>query len=277
MVSVNGSPRKAAQPVHAADVVTVIIPGAAAAPMAEDLPLSIVYEDSDIAVIDKPAGIVVHPAPGHSEHTVVNALLARYPAMECGDAVRPGIVHRLDKDTSGLMVVALRTEIRDWLVSQFKNGMIHKVYLALVVGHTDAAGCIEGAIGRHPINRKRMALTLTGKPACTPYSALENVGDYTLVEARPLTGRTHQLRVHFASIGHPIAGDRTYGGRVASHALEPVLQRQFLHATSLTLRLPDWETERRFVSPLPADLEEALAMARRLATPEPCPPGADMV
>jgi len=237
----------------------------------------VIYEDSDVAVVDKPAGLVVHPAPGHGEHTMVNALLSRYPHMERGDAVRPGIVHRLDKGTSGLMVVALRTEARDWLVSQFKSGMIHKVYLALVVGQTDATGCIEGAIGRHPVNRKLMALTHTGKPACTNYTAIERIGDYTLVEARPLTGRTHQLRVHFASIGHPIAGDRTYGGRAASRALEPVLQRQFLHATSLTLRLPHADTETQFTSPLPADLQQALEAARRIAAQQSCPPSSDMV
>lgn len=277
LVAVNGTPRKAAQPVRLADLVTVFIPGPETGPKAENLPLTVLYEDADVVVIDKPAGIVVHPAPGHSEHTLVNALLARYPNLNCGDAFRPGIVHRLDKDTSGIMVVALNAEAREWLISQFKSGMVHKVYLALVVGRVELEGSIEGAIGRHPIHRKRMALTSTGKPACTNFTPLESLGAFTLVEARPVTGRTHQLRVHFASIGHPIAGDRTYGGRAASHSLEPVLQRQFLHATSLSLRLPHSEAERRFTSPLPPDLQEALATARQLAPAQSCPPTSDMV
>ncbi len=276
-VQVNGSSRKAAQPVRAGDEVAVYIPEQATAPKAESLPLNVLYEDADVVVIDKPAGIVVHPAPGHAEHTVVNALLARYPDLDCGEPFRPGIVHRLDKDTSGIMVVALRAEARDWLISQFKTGAVHKVYLALVLGRVDAAGRIEGAIGRHPVHRKRMALTALGKPATTTFAPLENLGACTLLEARPATGRTHQLRVHFASIGHPIVGDQTYGGRAACRLLEPVLERQFLHATSLTLRLPNSETERQFTSPLPPDLEQALAMARELAATQSCPPSSDMV
>ena len=276
-VAVNGSLRKSAQPVHVTDVVTVFIPEDTPSPQAEDLPLNILYEDSDVLVIDKPAGMVVHPAPGHSEHTVVNALLGRYPGLDCGDAVRPGIVHRLDKDTSGIMVIALHREARDWLIAQFKSGAVHKVYLALVVGLPEREGRIEGAIGRHPLHRKRMALVPTGKPAQTSYSALEWLGGYTLVEARPATGRTHQIRVHFSSIGHPIAGDRTYGGHAAWRSLEPVLQRHFLHATSLTFRMPCTATERTFTSPLPPDLQKALSLARELADGKPCPPHSDVV
>ncbi len=277
LVRVNGLPRRASQPVRIADVVTVFIPDPPGAPKAEDLPLTVLYEDADVAVIDKPAGVVVHPAPGHSEHTVVNALLSRYPNLNCGDIFRPGIVHRLDKDTSGLMVVALNAEAQQWLISQFKIAQVHKTYLALVVGRIEESGSIDGPIGRHPIHRKRMALTATGKPAHTNFTPVESLGGFTLIEARPVTGRTHQLRVHLASIGHPIAGDRTYGGRAAWRTLEPSLQRQFLHATSLSLRLPHTETERQFTSPLPPDLTQALDRARQLAPAQSCPPTSDMV
>ena len=277
LVTVNGLPRKAAQPVHTDDVVIAFIPGKSPAPRPEDLPLTVLYEDADVLVIDKPAGIVVHPAPGHSEHTLVNALLGRYPALECGDVMRPGIVHRLDKDTSGIMVIALRPEARDWLIAQFKGGEVHKTYLALVVGQVENQGTIEAAIGRHPVHRKRMAVVATGKPARTNYSVVERLGAYTLVEARPVTGRTHQIRVHFASIGHPVAGDRVYGNRATWRSLAPMLQRHFLHATSLSFRMPRTAIDRRFTSPLPLDLQTALELARRLAGGTPCPPQSDML
>jgi len=276
-VTVDGSRRKAAQPVHPADVVTVFIPEESPLPRAEDLPLAMMYEDADVLIIDKPAGVVVHPAPGHSEHTLVNALLGRYPDLQCGDSMRPGIVHRLDKDTSGIMVIALRPEARDWLIAQFKAGAVHKTYLALVVGQVEEQGTIEGAIGRHPIHRKRMALVSTGKPARTDYSVVERLRAFTLVEARPVTGRTHQIRVHFASIGHPVAGDRVYGNRSAWRSLDTSLHRHFLHATSLSFRMPHTTTERRFTSPLPPDLQTALELARQLAGGTPCPPQSDMI
>ena len=276
-VTVNGASCKAAQPIHVGDAIAAFVPDRSPSPRGEDLPLTVLYEDGDVLVIDKPAGMVVHPAPGHSEHTLVNALLGRHPGLRCGDTLRPGIVHRLDKDTSGLMVIALTPEARDWLIGEFKAGAVHKTYTALVVGQTDNSGTIEGAIGRHPVHRKRMALVPSGKPARTDYRALERLEAYTLVEARPITGRTHQIRVHFASIGHPVAGDRTYGSRVSWRSLAPALQRHFLHATSLTLRLPHATNERQFESPLPRELQEALALARYLAHPTPCPPHADMV
>lgn len=277
LVTVNGSARKAAQPVHPDDIVKVFIPGESPSPRPEDLPLTVLHEDADVLVIDKPAGIVVHPAPGHSEHTLVNALLGRYPSLDCGDVMRPGIVHRLDKDTSGIMVIALRPEARDWLIAQFKGGEVHKTYLALVVGQVENQGTIEGAIGRHPVHRKRMALVATGKPARTDYSVVERLGAYTLVEARPVTGRTHQIRVHFASIGHPVAGDRVYGNHAAWRSLDPMLQRHFLHATSLSFRMPRTAIDRRFTSPLPLDLQAALDLARRLAGGTSCPPQSDML
>ena len=277
LVTVNGSFCKAAQPGHPTDIVTVFVPEEPSMPRAESIPLDVLYEDADVLVIDKPAGIVVHPAPGHAEHTLVNALLGRHPGLDCGEPLRPGIVHRLDKDTSGIMVIALRPQARDWLIEQFKSGAVHKTYLALVVGATGEQGIIEGAIGRHPIHRKRMALVPTGKPARTDYRLVERLGAYTLVKAHPVTGRTHQIRVHFASIGHPVAGDCVYGNRAAWRSLAPVLQRQFLHATSLSLRLPHSADERQFTSPLPIDLRAALEEARRLVGGTPCPPQSDMI
>ena len=260
--TLNGTASKAAHPVRPGDVVAVVLPRPSEGPEPEIIELKVIYEDADILVVDKPAGLVVHPAPGHTAHTLVNALLHRYPDLDCGDAFRPGIVHRLDKDTSGLMVVARNEDARLWLVSQFKQGLVHKEYAALVTGRLDADGSIVAAVGRHPAQRKRMAVVPGGKPAWTDYRVRERLRDYTYVSALPKTGRTHQIRVHFASIGHPIAGDRTYGGRGAARQLQPWLRRHFLHAEKLTLRASDAREPQMFVSPLPADLQQALAAAR---------------
>ncbi|MBE9505419.1 MAG: RluA family pseudouridine synthase [Chloroflexi bacterium] len=266
-VIVNGGPCKASQVVRVGDIVRIRIPAAETTPEAEMSHLHIVYEDESVLVVDKPAGMVVHPAPGHSEHTLVNAILGHYPTLACGEVFRPGIVHRLDKDTSGLIVVAKLEPAREWLVRQFKERAVHKEYLALVVGSPPPFGTIDAPIGRHPIRRKRMAVVATGRPARTDYTVLEHMRDFALVSAMPATGRTHQIRVHFESIGHPVAGDHTYGGKKSSHALSSVLKRQFLHAHRLALRLPGSAIEREFVSPLPPDLTSALAAARSLAQP----------
>jgi 23S rRNA pseudouridine1911/1915/1917 synthase len=276
LVTVNDSPGKSAQPIHPSDVIAVFIPDESPSPRAEDLPLTILYESEDVLVIDKPAGVVVHPAPGHQNHTLVNAILGRYPGLVCGDTHRPGIVHRLDKDTSGIMVIALRPEVRDWLIAQFKAGEVHKSYLTLIVGEVDDRGTIEGAIGRHPVHRKRMAVLPTGKPARTDYQVVERLGAYTLVRASPITGRTHQIRVHFASIGHPVVGDTVYSRPGSWRSLAPVLQRHFLHATSLSFRMPNMTERQQFTSPLPQDLQSALEEARRLAG-SPCPPSSDVI
>ncbi len=265
LVAVNDLPCKPGQAVHVGDSVTIHIPSDPVQPRPEALPLKVLYEDADVIVIDKPPGIVVHPAPGHKEHTLVNALLARYPGLDSGDMMRPGIVHRLDKDTSGVMVVARHADVREWLISQFKYGAVRKVYLALVVGRLTCDGSIDGPIARHPIRRQRMAIVPSGKPARTEYSVVDQFDAFTLIEARPKTGRTHQIRVHFASIGHPVAGDLTYAQRSSWRPLEPVLQRHFLHASSLRLKLPQWIDEREFSSPLPDDLRDVLSFARQLA------------
>ena len=257
-VTVNDAACKPGQPIHPADVVRIQLPEEPGPPQAERIPVATIYEDRDIVVVDKPPGMVVHPAPGHNRHTLVNALLNSYPDIRCGEVNRPGIVHRLDKDTSGIVVVARHTEAKDWLVGQFKEGAVHKVYLALVAGDIAVGGTIDTPIGRHPTHRKRMAVVPGGRSALTHYSPLEQFDNYTLLEVHPVTGRTHQIRVHLASIGHAVAGDRTYGRRAKWHDLEPALRRHFLHAASLTLTLNAPRKSITFTSPLPQDLQDVL-------------------
>jgi 23S rRNA pseudouridine1911/1915/1917 synthase len=220
---------------------------------AEDIPLDIVYEDKDLLVVDKPAGLTVHPALGNPSHTLVNALLFRFPELADEDALRPGIVHRLDKDTSGLIIVARNRAAHNRLAAQFKSRTVTKAYLALANGRiSPEKGVIDAPIGRDPKRRQRMAVTGTGRPARTEYSVIKYIGNYTLVEARPKTGRTHQIRVHLASIGHPVVGDAVYGAK------SPLLARQFLHACRLGFRLPSDDRYVEFESPLPPDLQRAL-------------------
>lgn len=227
-------------------------------PQPEAIPLAIVYQDEDVIVVDKPAGLTVHPAPGHPSGTLVNALLALRPELAgVGEALRPGIVHRLDKDTSGLLVVARNERAHRSLTRQLKQREVHKTYLALVQRLPDPLeGVIDSPIGRHPRNRKKMAIVPGGREARTRYRLREALGDYALLEVEPVSGRTHQVRVHLASIGHPVVGDPTYGRR------SPYLPRQFLHAWRLALRLPESEEIVEFESPLPPDLREALARLR---------------
>jgi 23S rRNA pseudouridine1911/1915/1917 synthase len=224
----------------------------------EALPLRIVYEDADLLVVDKPAGMTVHPAPGHSRHTLVNALLAHCGDLSgVGGVLRPGIVHRLDKDTSGLLLVAKNDRAHAGLSRQLKERTVEKRYLALVRGRIEQPeGVIEGAVGRDPRNRKRMAIVEGGRPARTAYHVREYVDGMTLVEVAPSTGRTHQIRVHFAAAGHPIVGDALYGKPSA------LVGRQFLHAHRLAFRHPGDGRAVEFESSLPADLAEALRLAR---------------
>ncbi|MBM3132228.1 MAG: RluA family pseudouridine synthase [Chloroflexi bacterium] len=220
----------------------------------ESIPIRIIYEDADILVIDKPAGLTVHPAPGHPTGTLVNAILAHCPDLAgIKGSVRPGIVHRLDKDTSGVMVVAKTDAAQLSLSAQIKKREITKVYLALVEGHlAPRKGAVEGAIGRHPKDRKKMAIVSTGREARTLYEVRRYVGDRTLVEVHPETGRTHQIRVHLASIGHPVVGDAVYGRK------SNLLSRQFLHAHRLGFRLPSSSEYAEFECGLPEDLERAI-------------------
>ena len=250
-----------------------IAPPADLAP--EALPLTIVYEDDDLLVVDKPAGMVVHPAPGHSGGTLVNAVLHHCPQIEgVGGERRPGIVHRLDKETSGLIVVAKNDHAHRFLQAQFKDRTVYKEYLALVEGRlTPARGRITAPIGRHPDDRKRQAVlpvdpqtgVSAGRDAITDYNVLgvyaapgtssgAPATTFSLVSAELHTGRTHQIRVHFAWYKHPIVGDTVYGLRKQRLKLD----RHFLHAHRLRLRLPSTGEAREFVAPLPAELQAIL-------------------
>jgi 23S rRNA pseudouridine1911/1915/1917 synthase len=221
----------------------------------QEIPLSVIYEDEDILVIDKPAGMVVHPAPGHRRDTVANALLARLPDIEeVGDEQRPGIVHRLDMDTSGLMVAAKNRRAHRHVSGQIKDRSVLKGYTALAKGNIDPPeGVIKARIGRDNRNRKRMAVVDLGREAETSYRAVESAPGYTLLEVIPKTGRTHQIRVHLSALGYPIVGDALYGGK------DPRLERQFLHAHLLGIRLPGTGEYMEFASPLPADLKAFLS------------------
>lgn len=220
----------------------------------EKIGLEIVFEDSDIIVINKPAGMTVHPAPGNWSHTLVNALLAYCPDLQgISGTLRPGIVHRLDKDTSGLMVVAKNDRAQESLSKQIKDRSVNKRYLALLVGHlTPKRGAIEGPIGRDPCDRKKMAVVASGRSARTNYQVLRYIDGYTYIEAAMETGRTHQIRVHFTSIGFPLFGDAIYGKSF------PDLQRHFLHAHLLGFKLPSNNEYIEFKSDLPLELTAVL-------------------
>jgi 23S rRNA pseudouridine1911/1915/1917 synthase len=239
-------------------------------PRPDAVPLTVVFEDAHVIVIDKPAGMVVHPAPGNPDRTLVNALLAH-----CGDSLsgiggvrRPGIVHRLDKETSGLMVVAKTDRAHRALAAQFADRTLHRIYHALVWGvPSPAAGEVEGAIGRHPTQRTRMAVVASGgKPALTRYRTLRAWGTgLALVECRLATGRTHQIRVHMAHIGHSLVGDATYGRPPRRPPLPPEimaplvsLPRQALHAMALGFRHPDSGEPMTFESRMPNEITDIL-------------------
>jgi 23S rRNA pseudouridine1911/1915/1917 synthase len=229
--------------------------------VAEDIPLDVVYRDDDVIVIDKPAGLVTHPAPGHQRGTLVNALLG----MEAGEglataagAQRPGIVHRLDRDTSGLIVVARNDAAQVSLQAQLKARRVRKTYLALVGGVVNAElGRIEKPIGRDPRNRMRQAITADGKPATTGYRVRERFEEWTMLELDLITGRTHQIRVHLASIGHAVAGDTVYAGGLVRRGPDH-LERLFLHAWKLEFLSPGSGRLVRCEAPLPDVLESVL-------------------
>jgi 23S rRNA pseudouridine1911/1915/1917 synthase len=251
-ITVNNAAAKANYKVKSGDKIRINLPPSPDL-TPEDISLSIIYEDSDLLVIDKPPGLVVHPAPGHPHHTLVNALLARCPDLSSDGSVRPGIVHRLDKDTSGLMVVAKNNTIQRALAEQLRNHSMKKRYLVLVKGHlTPERGVIEAPIGRDQRHRKRLAISAQGKEARTLYHVVEYLADYTLLEVTLETGRTHQIRVHFSAIGHPVVGDTTYGRK------SPLVGRQFIHACHLGFRLPSTGEYVEFDSELPPELKWVL-------------------
>lgn len=264
LVRVNGRPaRKAGELLEGGEEIVVTVPPPEdTALRPEDIPLEVLFENADVLVVNKPAGMVVHPAPGHHGGTLVNAILARVPDLEgVGGERRPGIVHRLDKDTSGVLIVAKNDRAHRWLQAQFKARTTHKVYLALVDGHPPTPrGRIEAPIGRDTTHRQRMRVLPPGKgrEAVTEYFTRESFREHTLLEVHPITGRTHQIRVHLAFLGCPVVGDTVYGRRKPSLPLE----RHFLHAWRLTIQLPGEAAPRTFEAPLPPELEQALAWAR---------------
>ena len=224
----------------------------------EPIPLEILFEDEDIIVINKPAGLVVHPGAAHRQHTLVNALLGHCTTLSgIGGKERPGIVHRLDKETSGCLVVAKNDEAHRELSRQFAERMVEKIYLALVAGKLPKpAGTIEEKIGRHPIHRQRMSVTSSrGRPAKTEYRVVQSRGQASLVECRLHSGRTHQIRVHLHHLGHPVLGDKVYATRLAKN-----FPRQMLHAWKLGFRHPVSGEWKSFEAPLPHDFATGIKM-----------------
>ena len=229
----------------------------ARAPQAQRMALKVVHEDAELIVIDKPAGLVVHPGAGQPDRTLLNALLAHAPALAA--VPRAGIVHRLDKDTSGLIVVAKTVPAQTELVRQLAARSMRRVYLAVVQGDPPASGTIDAPVGRDARARTRMAVTHRGKPARTFYRVLERYGRAALVECRLETGRTHQIRVHFQHIRHPLVGDETYR-RGTRHGIS--FPRQALHATQVTLVHPKTREQVTWQSPLPRDMKRLLGSLR---------------
>jgi 23S rRNA pseudouridine1911/1915/1917 synthase len=257
-VTVDGQPVKPSYRIEGGEQVQVQIPLPPAddSPQPEAIPLEVLYEDDTLAVVNKPAGMVVHPAYGHRSGTLVNAVLARWPPLGAwSEPERAGIVHRLDKETSGVIVIAKTEAMHAYLQAQFKDREVHKQYLALVEGTPDTPeGRIEAPIGRDPKHRKRMRVLSDGREAVTEFRIAEYYQDFSLLEVFPYTGRTHQIRVHMAFIGHPVVGDTVYGRRKQ----RVKLKRHFLHAASISLTRPDDDAPLTVDAPLPAPLQDVL-------------------
>ena len=265
LASVNDSPTAAKYKLRTGDKITLNIPAPSVSKVEPQLiPLKIIYEDEVMLAINKPSGLVVHPAPGHKKGTLVNALLNHCSDLSgIGGVERPGIVHRLDKDTSGLVLVAKNEIAHRVLARQFKDRIIKKTYLALVRGLVKSnSGLIETSIGRHKINRKKMtADTDRGREAQTRYEVLETFGHFSYLKVFPQTGRTHQIRIHLASIHHPILGDKLYGGKI----LEPYMKmpRQALHAHRIKIFHPISKKLLEFEAPIPPDINNYLMAYRQ--------------
>jgi 23S rRNA pseudouridine1911/1915/1917 synthase len=264
-VDVDGrAARKSGQPLENGSTVTVRIPPAVPTELlAEDIPLDIVFENDDLIVVDKPAGMVVHPAAGHASGTLVNAVLGYDPDLEgIGGEERPGVVHRLDKATSGLILLAKNERAHRWLQEQFRLRKVEKTYLALVDGKPPTpSGRVEAYIGRDPKQRKKMAVVSEnkGREAISEFKTVEEFDKHTLLEFHPHTGRTHQIRLHCAFLKCPIVGDAVYGRK------NPTIEigRHFLHAYRLSIVLPNEEEPRLFEAPLPEELENVLNFLRK--------------
>ncbi|HUF74695.1 MAG TPA: RluA family pseudouridine synthase [Longimicrobiales bacterium] len=274
-ITVGGRPGKKSEAVVPGTVVQVVVPPAEPVGIeAEDIPLDIVYEDEHLAVVNKAAGMVVHPAPGHRTGTLVHALLWRIPDLEgVGGRLRPGIVHRLDRDTSGLLVVAKTDAAHRTLAEALKRRRIRRIYLAVAWGHLDESPVqIDAPIGRDRKDRKRMAVVPEGRPARTRARVRERWSRADLLDVALETGRTHQIRVHLAHVGHPVVGDTTYGAgwergmggpeRAWARELARRVPRQFLHAAQLAFDHPATGERNRFRAELPPDLADVAAWAR---------------
>jgi 23S rRNA pseudouridine1911/1915/1917 synthase len=265
LVEVDGrAAKKAGQPLEAGSALTIRIPSPVPAELLpEDIPLDVIFENDELLVVNKPAGMVVHPAAGHATGTLVNAVLGHDPAIEgIGGEERPGVVHRLDKATSGLILLAKNERAHRWLQDQFRLRTVEKTYLALVEGAPPTpSGRVEAHVGRDQKNRKRMAVVSPGKgrEAISEYKTLEKFKHHTLLEFHPLTGRTHQIRLHCAFLKCPIVGDEVYGRKNPSI----LLHRHFLHARRLKIVLPGEKEPRLFEAPLPDELADVLETLRK--------------
>lgn len=262
-VTVDGRPAAKSLRLEGGQHVVAVVSDPAGPPEAEAIDVPIVYEDDALLVVSKPAGLVVHPAPGHPGGTLVNALLARAGRPAGGEAWRPGIVHRLDAGTSGLMIVAKQDEVHEKLTAMIAAREVKRSYVALVVGTpASETATIDAPIGRSSRHRKKMAVIAGGREAVTHYRIVERMSGSSLLDVRLETGRTHQVRVHMAEIGHPIVGDPVYG-RSRTLAKRLGLERPFLHAAKLELVHPITGETLRFEDPLPPELVAALEEARR--------------
>jgi 23S rRNA pseudouridine1911/1915/1917 synthase len=265
-VSLDGFPiYKKSEPVHPGAEVEIIIPPTEETTLIpEIIPLDILFENKDLIVVNKPAGMVVHPSLGHTKGTLVQAVLGYAPEIEgVGGVKRPGLVHRLDQDTSGVILLAKNDQTHQFLQEQFRSRVVEKIYLALVEGQPPSAqGRVEVAIGRDPKHRQQMAAVVErdGKEAISEFFTLEVFPDHTLLKVSILTGRTHQIRIHMAFLGCPVVGDLVYGRKKATLPVE----RQFLHAFRLSIQLPGEKNKRTFEAPLPADLATVLDSLRGL-------------
>ena len=283
-VQLNGAPARPSAQIHAGDRIEVEIPPATpATPQPEAIPLDIVHDDPDLVVVNKPAGMVVHPGAGHGEGTLVNALLHHVRDLSgIGGELRPGIVHRLDRGTSGLMVVAKHDASHAELARQFEAREVEKTYVALVWGVVRQGRRIDLPIGRDPVDRKRIsARARRARSAVTRVTRAEPLAGMTLAEVTIATGRTHQIRVHLSTIGHPVAGDPTYGGRKRhappalrdAHRIAQRLDRPFLHAARLTFTHPRDGRRLAFSCALPHDLQETVDELRTVAAAQADPGG----
>jgi 23S rRNA pseudouridine1911/1915/1917 synthase len=271
-VLINGETAKPSYRVRAADEIEIeLTPSPSESFVPENIPIDVVYEDQDLIVINKPAGMVVHPAAGNPSGTLANALAFRFRELSTsGGAARPGIVHRLDKGTSGLMVVAKTEAAHEDLSNQFRAREVFKLYVALVHGQVEKRkGQIDQPIARDPRNRIRMAVVRAGRPALSMYKVREAFDRFTLLDVELKTGRTHQIRVHLASMKHPVVGDDVYGGgrdkTIADAEIKrsvAKLSRQFLHAAQLGFRQPTTHKSLKFISALPPDLESLLNLIK---------------